>query len=35
MMTAGSVFIQPASLVFSAPSTAFATSARRTGAPLR
>ena len=34
-MTASVVFIQPASLVFSAPSTAFATSDRRTAEPLR
>ena len=34
-MTASVRFIQPASFVFSAPSTAFATSANRTGAPLR
>ena len=32
-MTAGVVFIQAASLVFSAPSTTFATSDRCTGAP--
>src|SRR5512143_1384862 len=32
-MTAGLVFIQAASLAFSTPSTTWATSARRTGAP--
>jgi hypothetical protein len=35
MMTAGVEFIHAASLLFSTPSTTFATSVNMTGAPLR